>query len=126
MPYQPLEKLSASLSAADVHLVVMGDAFTGIVHPCKIYNVLLLGMPFLAVCPSECHLTDLAAQMPDARYAQCVRFGDVDGFVKVIEIAASAGALPPSEDVRKVGAQFVSGALRPRFVKEVEAAGGAK
>jgi colanic acid biosynthesis glycosyl transferase WcaI len=126
LPYQPLEKLSASLSAADIHLVVMGEAFTGIVHPCKIYNVLLLGMPFLAVCPSECHLTDLAAQMPDARYAQCVRFGDVDGFVKTIDTAAGAGALPPSEDVRKVGAQFVSGALRPRFVKEVEAAGGTK
>src|SRR5262249_9204014 len=38
LPYQPLEHLSASLSAADLHLVVMGDAFVGLVHPCKIYN----------------------------------------------------------------------------------------
>ena len=126
LPYQPLEKLSASLSSADIHLIVMGEAFTGIVHPCKVYNILLLGMPFLAVCPPECHLTDLAAEVSDPRYAQWVRFGDAAGFAKVIAAAAGAGALPPSEGVRKVGAQFVSGALRPRFIKALEAAGQAR
>jgi hypothetical protein len=124
LPYQPLEKLSASLFAADVHLVVMGDAFTGIVHPCKIYNILLLGLPFVAVCPAECHLTDLAAQIPDRRYARCVRRGDVAGFVDAVTKAAYAGGLPPSEEVRRVGAQFIGSALRPRFIQAVEAAAG--
>ena len=122
LPYQPLEKLSASLFSADLHLVAMGDAFTGIVHPCKIYNILLLGLPFLAVCPAECHLTDLAAQIPDPRYARCVRHGDAAGFVDAISKAAAAGGLPPSEEVRRVGAQFVSSVLRPRFIAAVEAA----
>jgi glycosyltransferase involved in cell wall biosynthesis len=125
LPYQPLEKLSASLYSADIHLVVMGDAFTGIVHPCKIYNILLLGLPFLAVCPAECHLTDLAAQIPDARYAQCVRRGDVAGFMEAISAAARTGNLPPAEEVRRVGAQFVGGVLRPRFIEAVETAVGA-
>jgi colanic acid biosynthesis glycosyl transferase WcaI len=40
LPYQPLERLSASLSAADLHVVIMGDPFVGTIHPCKIYNVL--------------------------------------------------------------------------------------
>ena len=40
LPYQPLSELPSSLSSADLHVVVMGDAFTGIVHPCKIYNIL--------------------------------------------------------------------------------------
>src|SRR6185503_3701056 len=39
IPYQPREKLSASLSAADVHVVVMGEPFVGLVHPCKVYNI---------------------------------------------------------------------------------------
>src|ERR1035438_526365 len=33
MPYQPLESLAGSLSSADLHFVVMGDPFVGIVHP---------------------------------------------------------------------------------------------
>src|SRR5215217_6238034 len=35
LPYRPLDELSASLSAADLHLVAMGIHFTGLVHPCK-------------------------------------------------------------------------------------------
>jgi len=40
LPYQPLNQLAASLSAADAHAVVMGEAMLGLVHPCKIYNIL--------------------------------------------------------------------------------------
>ena len=35
LPYQPLERLAGSLSAADLHVVVLGDAFVGIVHPAR-------------------------------------------------------------------------------------------
>ena len=47
LPYQPREELAGVLSAADLHVVLMGDAFVGIVHPCKIYNVLAVDAPFL-------------------------------------------------------------------------------
>jgi len=59
-PYQPEERLAASLSAADLHVVVMGDQFVGIVHPSKIYNILALGIPVLYIGPAESHITDLA------------------------------------------------------------------
>jgi glycosyltransferase involved in cell wall biosynthesis len=72
IPYQPLSKLSASLSAADLHLVVMGDPFVGIVHPCKVYNIRQLGIPFLYIGPQPSHVTELA---PAARF----RHGDVEG-----------------------------------------------
>src|SRR5256714_4692813 len=49
LPYQPQPGLSAMLSAADLHVVVMGDAFSGIVHPSKIYNILKIGAPFLFI-----------------------------------------------------------------------------
>jgi len=40
LPYQARDQIAGSLSAADLHVVVMGDAFVGITHPCKIYNAL--------------------------------------------------------------------------------------
>ncbi|PYI89084.1 MAG: glycosyltransferase WbuB, partial [Verrucomicrobia bacterium] len=51
LPYRPLDQLAASLSAADLHVVVMGDRFVGIVHPCKIYNILTVGVPVLYIGP---------------------------------------------------------------------------
>src|SRR5260370_25538943 len=51
LPYQPLAGLSASLSAADLHLVTMGNGFVGLVHPCKIYNVLRVAAPLVYIGP---------------------------------------------------------------------------
>ena len=82
IPYQPLTKLSASLSAADLHLVVMGDPFVGIVHPCKVYNIRRLGIPFLYVGPDPSHMTDLGP-------AGSFRHGDVDGIVDFLSSRAS-------------------------------------
>ncbi len=85
LPYQPLEQLSASLSAADLHVVVMGDAFVGIVHPCKIYNILRLGIPFLYIGPPVSHVTELAEGI-------FARHGEVD---KVAEAITSVFAAVP-------------------------------
>ena len=52
LPYQPLADLSASLSAADLHVVVMGDPLVGIVHTCKIYNIMCIGAPVLYIGPA--------------------------------------------------------------------------
>ena len=60
LKYQPLDELAGVLSAADLHAVVMGEEFVGIVHPCKIYNVLAVGSPFLYVGPDESHIADIA------------------------------------------------------------------
>jgi colanic acid biosynthesis glycosyl transferase WcaI len=67
IPYQPIEKLSAlsaSLSAADLHVMLMGDPFVGIVHPCKINKVLAVTRPFLYVGPRESHIGNIIAQVP--------------------------------------------------------------
>ena len=62
LPYQPLRDLSGSLSAADLHVVVMGDEFVGIVHPCKVYNIISIGAPVLYIGPQPSHVTDIASQ----------------------------------------------------------------
>jgi colanic acid biosynthesis glycosyl transferase WcaI len=61
LPYQPLDQLSNSLSAADLHVVIMGDRFVGIVHPCKVYNLLNLGRPILYIGPEPSPVTQLLA-----------------------------------------------------------------
>ena len=88
LPYQPLKHLSASLSAADLHAVVMGDPFVGIVHPCKIYNVMAIGAPVLYIGPSQSHITDLGA----AEWLRSDRHNNVDGTVRHILSARDAGA----------------------------------
>ena len=36
LPYQPLQQLHQLLSAANVHVVAMGNNMVGVVHPCKV------------------------------------------------------------------------------------------
>ena len=76
LSYQPMDRLAGSLSSADLHLVVMGDAFVGIVHPCKIYNILTLGIPFLFVGPEECHVSDLTLRLNEPAHARLARQAD--------------------------------------------------
>ena len=79
LPYQPLDELSGSLSAADLHVVVMGDEFVGVVHPSKIYNVMAVGAPVLYVGPEVSHIADIAKQNGGRFFLY--RHGDVDGVV---------------------------------------------
>lgn len=82
LPYQPLDELSASLSAADLHVVVMGDEFVGIVHPCKVYNIMSIGAPTLYIGPTPSHVTDIASQQ-QARFF-ITSHGDVKGVTAAI------------------------------------------
>jgi hypothetical protein len=60
LPYVPREDLSAALSAADLHVITLGDAFRGLIHPSKLYNVLKVKAPVLYVGPEPSHVTDVA------------------------------------------------------------------
>jgi colanic acid biosynthesis glycosyl transferase WcaI len=77
MPYQPLTALSASLSAADLHTVVMGDPFVGTVHPCKIYNILTLGTPVLYIGPDKSHIVDMSESIGSKDWFYEARHNDV-------------------------------------------------
>lgn len=81
LPYQPVSRLAGALSAADAHVVVMGNEFVGTIHPCKIYNALAVGAPIVYVGPAESHVTDLFAGLPDPARHVSVRHGDAPGLV---------------------------------------------
>lgn len=87
LPYQPIENLRYSLSAADVHLVSVGDPMVGVIHPCKIYGAMAVGRPILLLGPDPCHVSDLVR---DNDIGWHISHGDVDRAVEVIgEIAGT-------------------------------------
>lgn len=116
LPYQPLEELSGSLSSADLHLVVMGEPFVGIVHPCKIYNILSLGIPLLFVGPEQSHGGDLARRLGDPAYARLASHGDVDRIVAEVRAAQQRGPQLPNPAAQALAAEFSHAQLCPRLV----------
>ena len=109
LPYQPLSELSNSLSAADLHVVVMGEEFVGIVHPSKIYNIMAVGAPVLYVGPEASHVTDIAMQNGGRFFLH--RHGDADGVV------ASVVAL--SEELPKLREPGDRNFLKQEFSKQI-------
>ena len=125
LPYQPLERLAASLSSADLQVVVLGDAFAGIVHPCKIYNILALGLPFLAIGPPESHLNDLAGRLASPGAAWQVRHGDVAALLRSLHEARALGFRGPQPKAMALAAEFSRGRLCGRLVELLEQAAAA-
>ena len=96
LPYQPLAELRYSLSAADVHVVSMGQEMAGIIHPCKIYGAMTVGRPVLYLGPKPSHISDILEAH------QCgwqVAHGDVEGMKRRIEAILAA----PAADLRRMG-----------------------
>ncbi|MEZ6242481.1 MAG: glycosyltransferase family 4 protein [Phycisphaerales bacterium] len=87
LPYQPLEKIKYSLSAADLHVVTVGPQVVGVVHPCKVYGAMAVARPILLVAPDPCHASDI---LKNHEIGWHVNHADVDATVAAIEQAASA------------------------------------
>jgi colanic acid biosynthesis glycosyl transferase WcaI len=95
LPYQPLETIRYSLSAADVHLVTLGQEVVGCVHPCKVYGALALSRPILYAGPRPSHVTDLLSEDdPAQRIGWSIEHGDVDAALRAID---EIRALPQAE-----------------------------
>jgi hypothetical protein len=119
LPYQPLERLGASLSAADLHVVVMGERFVGTIHPCKIYNVLRVGAPVLYIGPKPSHLSELLERLGSATCAR-VAHGDVAGCVGQIRRIAALGRRGEPERFEALAGEFSRAQLLPRFIGLLE------
>jgi len=117
LPYQPLDKLSASLSAADLHVVVMGNKFVGIVHPCKIYNILTVGKPFLYIGPQYSHISDIIEEHPNMKLGYSSEHGDVDALVARILAAKADGG---STQSLSIADRFSKKTLVPRMVSAID------
>ncbi|MCL4222604.1 MAG: glycosyltransferase family 4 protein [Phycisphaerales bacterium] len=123
LPYQPFDRIKYSLSAADVHLVSVGDDVVGVVHPCKVYGAMAVARPILLLGPDPCHVSDI---IREHKIGWHIRHGDVDGAIRVIdEILAT-----PRDELEAMGRrarelaskEFGMRELRGRFCDVVERA----
>jgi colanic acid biosynthesis glycosyl transferase WcaI len=83
LPYQPLEEIKYSLSAADIHLVSIGNVAVGVVHPCKVYGAMALSRPILYLGPKPSHVSDIIEKNDIGWH---VMHNDVEGAMKVINL----------------------------------------
>jgi putative colanic acid biosynthesis glycosyltransferase WcaI len=117
LPYQPLNKLAMSLSAADLHVVVMGNSLIGMVHPCKLYNILAIGSPVLYIGPSDSHVVDVLSQLGEDGLTCSARHGDVDRVADYILKAARTELGRRSPSAVQVSSRFAKEVLLPQLVE---------
>ena len=109
-------------------MVLLGNSFVGIVHPCKIYNILAIGARFLYIGPEESHVTDLQKEDGIAEMGRFVRHGDVDQVVDIIAQLASDFASGVSSRPRRpdVLDRFSQKSLVPSMIELIVATGKAQ
>lgn len=123
LPYQPLEQLSASLSAADAHVVVMGNSMRGLVHPCKIYNVLKVAAPVIYIGPKPSHVTEILKVVPDEYPRARVEHDEAEKLAKEIRRLASSQSLNRQSLPAAVLDRFSKAALLSRVMGVTAACG---
>jgi glycosyltransferase involved in cell wall biosynthesis len=118
LPYQPLAQLSASLSAADAQVVVMGEAMLGLVHPCKIYNMLAVAAPVIYIGPQPSHVTEILDR-PESEHPWCsVRHGE--GKLLAERLRQWPGVGTTRTFPGHLVAMHAKGELLPRFIAGLE------
>lgn len=86
LPYQPRESLSESLSAADLHVVSMHESITGCLCPSKLYGILAVGRPVLAIASLE---TDLCETVQEYKIGATCPPGDASSIAKAVQRLSS-------------------------------------
>ena len=120
LPYQPLSALAGSLSAADLHVVVMGERFVGIVHPCKIYNILAVGAPVLYLGPRPSHAREILEALGDSDRFGCAAPGEVQQVLDQIHRLRGASRAGPRERSAESCGRYSKEALLPRLLAILE------
>jgi colanic acid biosynthesis glycosyl transferase WcaI len=121
LPYQPLEQLAGSLSAADLHVVVMGNEFVGLVHPCKIYNILSVAAPVLYIGPRPSHLSEILEELNQQYPCAVAAQGEVERVVQEIERVRRQPGPAARQAPAHLRATFSKEVLLPRLIEQLEA-----
>jgi len=79
--YQPRERLGDLLAAADVHLVSMLPAWSGLVSPSKFYGAAGVGRPVVFIGPAE---SEIARTIEETGCGQRVEPGDGEGLARLL------------------------------------------
>lgn len=110
LPYQPIESIRYSLSAADIHVVSIANEAVGIIHPCKIYGAMAVGRPILALGPRRSHAGELVEL---ERIGWACEHGEVDAVITTLRnILAS-----PRSELEAMGSR-AKNALAERYSRQ--------
>jgi glycosyltransferase involved in cell wall biosynthesis len=124
LPYQPMDQLAGALSAADLHLVVMGNPFVGLVHPCKIYNILRVGSPLLYIGPQPSHISEIINELNGQPFCAWAEHGQVERVIQhIVGLKPTMAQRDGGHDM-PLADRFSKAALLPRIVAMLESATG--
>lgn len=93
LPYEPRERLRASLSAADVHLASLSSPWQGVVVPSKVQAAFAVARPVLFLGPRD---NEGASWVEESGGGWVVAEGDVAGLLAAVEQARD-----PAERARR-------------------------
>lgn len=113
LPYQPLDELHISLSAADVHLVTFAEEMVGVVHPCKAYGALAASRPILLVGPKRSHIGKL---IDDYQVGWYVDKEEVERLTELVEQIAD-GQTFDLEEMGRRGREAMQASLSPKLLR---------
>ena len=92
----------------------------GLVHPCKIYNVLAVGAPVIYIGPQPSHVTEILDRLGDGHPWAAVAHGEVEMLVRRIQelqAQTTSGSRPVPDQVT---ATFAKDALLPQLIAVLE------
>src|SRR5439155_9091216 len=86
LPYQPKERLSESLGAADLHLIPLRRGLAGCIVPSKLYGILAAGRPYLAAVDADSEVAQVTREHGTGVLTEP---DDTDGLVEAIRWCAA-------------------------------------
>jgi colanic acid biosynthesis glycosyl transferase WcaI len=123
--YVPHGELAALLSAADLHVVTMGEPFVGLLHPCKVYNILAAHRPFLYVGPPEGPVADVVREMTrDTQLGEvAVAFRPGESAAMAAEIRSRAWVMPVPWPLEEETSPWSEAAILQKMTSTLSQAG---
>lgn len=79
--YQPREKLSETLSAADVHIITQAAGTTGLIVPSKLWGILAVNRPAIYIGPDD---TEVAMQIKEQNCGKVLAIGDIQPLIQIL------------------------------------------